>query len=145
MSEVLSILQDPSAMAYLATVDNGKPRVRPWGTAYLSEETGRMYFSTSSTKAVYQQLLDVPYVEYSKTTAANAWIRVSGEIRFDDDPKIKEVIFQHEPGLAHIYKSPDNPVFKLFYLDQAAVTVDDYTPNPQRVYEFSDGQFTQKG
>lgn len=144
MSEVLPILLDPSAMAYLATVDNGKPRVRPWGTAYVSDATGRMYFSTSSTKAVYQQLLETPYVEYSKTTAANAWIRISGEIRFDDDPAIKEEMFKKEPGLAHIYKSPDNPVFKLFYLERAVVTIDDYTPEPQRVYEFATGVFTRK-
>jgi uncharacterized pyridoxamine 5'-phosphate oxidase family protein len=142
LSEVLSILQDPSAMAYLATVDEGKPRVRPWGTGYLVEETGKIYFSTSSTKAVYRQLLETPYVEYSKTTASNAWIRISGEIHFDEDSRVKEQFFLHEPGLARIYQSPDNPVFKLFYLEQAIATVDDYTPNPQRVYSFAKGVFT---
>lgn len=144
MSEVLPILLDPSAVAYLATVDEGKPRVRPWGAPYLAEKTGRMYFSTSSTKAVYRQLLDNPYVEYSKTTADNVWIRVSGEIRFDDDPAIKEEIFRHEPFLSNIYQSLDNPVFKLFYLEQAKVTVDDYSPKPQRVYAFAGGKFVQQ-
>jgi uncharacterized pyridoxamine 5'-phosphate oxidase family protein len=48
--QVLSILKDPAAVGYLATVDNGKPRVRPFG--FMFEENQRLYFCTSSTKDV---------------------------------------------------------------------------------------------
>jgi uncharacterized pyridoxamine 5'-phosphate oxidase family protein len=139
--EILSVIQHYTP-AYLATVEDGKPRVRPWGLPHLDTETGRLYFSTASTKAVYEQLLAVPYVEYSQTSPENVWVRISGAVQFDETPEAKEALFKHEPQLANIYKTPDNPVFKIFYLEEARVTVDDYTPNPQRVYEFKNGSFT---
>lgn len=139
--EVLSVIQHYTP-AYLATVDEGLPRVRPWGLPHLDAETGRLYFSTSSTKEVYRQLLAVPYVEYSQTSPDNVWVRISGSVTFDESPAAKEALFQHEPQLANIYKTPDNPVFKIFYLEEARVTVDDYSPNPQRVYTFKNGAFT---
>lgn len=83
MKEVLDILYDHSAIGYLATVDEGKPRVRPWG--FMFEENGRLYFCTASFKDVYKQLTAVPYVEYSKTNKDMVWVRVSGKIQFDED------------------------------------------------------------
>ena len=133
MKEVLSILNDKSAIGYLATVDDGKPRVRPWG--FMFEENGRLYFGTASNKDVYQQLTTVPYIEYSKTTQNMVWVRVSGEIKFDDDIKKKEKIFELEPMIKNIYQSPDNPIFKIFYLEHGKATIDNFS-NPQRSFEF---------
>ncbi|HEX3044640.1 MAG TPA: pyridoxamine 5'-phosphate oxidase family protein [Bacillota bacterium] len=87
MEEILAILKDPSNVGYLATVDQGKPRVRLWG--FMFEEEGRLYFCTSSVKDVYQQLINTPYIEYSKTTREMVWIRISGAIKFDEDPRKK--------------------------------------------------------
>ena len=39
--QVLAILKDPEAIGYLATVDNGKPRVRPFG--FMFEENRLRY------------------------------------------------------------------------------------------------------
>jgi uncharacterized pyridoxamine 5'-phosphate oxidase family protein len=33
----------------------------------------------------------IPYIEYSKTTKDNVWVRVSGGIMFDDDIKRRRV------------------------------------------------------
>lgn len=52
MKEILDILKDRSAIGYLATVDDGKPRVRPWG--FMFEENGRLYFCTTSNKDSHQ-------------------------------------------------------------------------------------------
>lgn len=133
MKEVLSILNDRSAIGYLATVDDGKPRVRPWG--FMFEENGRLYFCTASTKDVYKQLTTVPYIEFSKTTKDMVWVRVSGEIKFDEDIKKKEKIFENAPGLEKLYKSPDNPIFKIFYLEHGKATIDNFS-SPQRSVEF---------
>ncbi|TGE32177.1 pyridoxamine 5'-phosphate oxidase family protein [Desulfosporosinus sp. Sb-LF] len=134
MKEVLSILTDQSAIGYLATVDDGKPRVRPWG--FMFEENGRLYFCTASTKDVYRQLTAVPYIEYSKTTKDMVWVRVSGEIIFDDDIRKKELILERAPMLKKIYESPDNPIFKIFYLEHGKATINDFSPNPPRCLEF---------
>lgn len=134
MKEVLAILYDQTAIGYLATVDNGKPRVRPWG--FMFEENGRLYFCTASNKKVYQQLTAVPYVEYSKTTKEMAWVRVSGEIHWDEDVKAKEKIFERAPMLKQLYLSVDNPIFKVFYLEHGQAILDDFSPNPPRTFEF---------
>ena len=133
VKEVLSILNDKSAIGYLATIDDGKPRVRPWG--FMFEENGRLYFCTASTKDVYKQLTTVPYIEYSKTTKDMAWVRVTGEIIFEDDIKIKEKIFEHAPMLKNLYQSSDNPIFKVFYLEHGKATMNNFS-DPQRLVDF---------
>lgn len=71
----------------------------------MFEENGRLYFCTASTKEVYKQLTTVPYIEFSKTTKDMVWVRVSGEIKFDDDIKKKEKIFENAPGLEKLYQT----------------------------------------
>ena len=134
MKEVLEILYDQSAIGYLATVDNGKPRVRPWG--FMFEENGRLYFGTASNKKVYQQLVAVPYIEYSKTTKEMVWARVCGEIRFDDSMPIREKIFERAPMVKQLYQSPDNPIFKVFYLEHGQATIDSFSSDQQKAFEF---------
>ncbi|HWP95416.1 MAG TPA: pyridoxamine 5'-phosphate oxidase family protein, partial [Syntrophomonadaceae bacterium] len=132
-TEVLSILNDPAAIGYLATVDDGKPRVRPFG--FMFEDNGRLYFCTSSTKDVYNQITTVPFIEYSKTRKDFVWVRVSGEIRFDDDIKRKERILEQIPELTMVFQTADNPTFKVFYLEHGNAILDDFT-QPRRSCEF---------
>jgi len=134
MKEVLDILNDHSAIGYMATVDEGKPRVRPWG--FMFEENGRLYFCTASFKDVYKQLTAVPYVEYSKTTKDMVWVRVSGKIQFDEDIEKKKKMFEVAPMLKDLYQTPDNPVFKAFYIEHGKAVIDDFSPEPPRTYEF---------
>lgn len=131
--EVLAILQDPSSIGYLATVDNGMPRVRPFG--FMFEENGRLYFCTSSTKDVYRQIETVPFIEYSKTRRDMVWIRVSGEIQFDDDISKRERILEQIPELKMVFRTADDPKFKVFYLDHGNAILDDFT-QPRRSCEF---------
>ncbi|MDR2167285.1 MAG: pyridoxamine 5'-phosphate oxidase family protein [Clostridiales bacterium] len=112
---VLAILNDHSVFGYMATVEGGLPRVRPMG--FMFEDGGRLYFCVSTNKNVYKQLLELPYIEYSKTTADAVWVRVRGEIKFCDDIKIKERIFNEHPALKQAYQTPDNPIFKAFYME----------------------------
>ncbi len=133
MKEVLTILQDP-AVGDLATVDNGKPRVRPFG--FMFEENGKYYFCTNNTKNVYRQLMENPYIEYTKTNKNMVWVRISGKIKFDEDLRKKQKCFESFPGLKDIYKSPDNPIFKVFYLEHGEATIDSFSPEPQKKFNF---------
>jgi uncharacterized pyridoxamine 5'-phosphate oxidase family protein len=133
MKEVIEILTEPG-FGSLATIEEGRPRVRPF--AFMFEENGRFYFCTSRTKDVYRQLLAKPLVEYTKTTEDMRWLRIGGEIRFDEDISRKERCFQTTPMLKDIYQTPENPDFKIFYLEHGNAAIDSFAPEPRKTYEF---------
>lgn len=134
MKEVLEVIRQQGGMGYLATVDNGKPRVRPWG--FKLEENGRLYFCTDSTKDVYLQLTIVPYIEFSTTTKDMVWVRVSGVINFEEDMSKKQKVLEKVSGVKEFYKSADNPIFKVFYLEHGVASIEDFSGNPSRKFEF---------
>ena len=59
MKEVQEFLKS-AGVYYLATVDNNKPKVRPFGTAEIFED--HLYIQTGKSKDVYKQILNNPYV-----------------------------------------------------------------------------------
>lgn len=134
MKELLGIIKKQGGMGYLATVDNGKPRVRPWG--FKAEENGRLYFCTDSTKDVYRQLTVTPYIEFSTATREMVWIRVSGEIIFEEDLEKKQMVLEKVPGVKEFYKSAENPIFKVFYIEHGSASISDFSGNPPRRFEF---------
>ncbi|GKU32328.1 pyridoxamine 5'-phosphate oxidase family protein [Clostridium folliculivorans] len=133
MEELLKLLKE-NPNGVIATVDNGKPRVRPFG--FIMEEEGKLYFCTNSLKEVYKQLMEVPYIEYSVTTKNMVAIRISGEISFCDDLIIKDKVLNvHEPVKLG-YKSADNPIFKVFYMEHGIATISDFSGKPPEKIEF---------
>ena len=105
---------------YLATTEDGKPRVRPFGL--VIEHDGKLWFGTANTKAVYRQLQGNPFVEISTTSPSMEWIRLSGKAVFENNGEVKRKAFELLPMLSNIYQGPDDPVFEVFYLADAAVT-----------------------
>ena len=53
MDQVINLLKE-AQYGFLATVDHGKPRVRPFG--FMFAEDGKLYFCTNDQKDVYRQL-----------------------------------------------------------------------------------------
>jgi uncharacterized pyridoxamine 5'-phosphate oxidase family protein len=80
MSKVVDFLNEAQTY-YLATVEDGQPRVRPFGATV--EYNGKVYLATNNQKKVYQQLVANPKIEVSGM-ANGKWIRLSGEAVFDD-------------------------------------------------------------
>ena len=134
MKEVSAMLAVVPCFGSLATVDGGKPRVRPF--AFMYEESGRFYFCTSNTKEVYRQLTECPFIEFTRTTEDMRWLRIGGEIKFTEDIKCKEKCFERYPMLKDIYQTPDNPTFKVFYLEHGKASIDSFTPDPRQTFEF---------
>ncbi|ABB32359.1 pyridoxamine 5'-phosphate oxidase-related FMN-binding protein [Geobacter metallireducens RCH3] len=132
MKEVLDMLPAP-CYGSLATVAGGKPRVRPF--AFMYEENGRFYFCTASNKEVYRQLTETPFIEFTRTDEQMRWLRIGGEITFDEDIKSREKCFANYPMLKDIYQTPDNPLFKVFYLEHGAASVNSLTEPPKN-FEF---------
>lgn len=133
MKEVIEFLKE-NGNGFLATVEEGKPRVRPF--QFMLEEAGRFYFCTSNAKDVYQQLQAQPFVEFSSMSPKFAWVRLRGEVCFSQDVTIKARILEANPLVKSIYKTPDNPVFETFYFEHGNAIVADFSGNPQREVAF---------
>ena len=134
MEEVIKFLKE-NRIGFLASVDNGKPRVRPW--AFMLEEKRKFYFCTNTTKDVYKQLKNVPYIEFSCTNKEfNAWLRLSGQITFSDDRKIKEKIIESNDLLKNVYKTADNPIFTIFYLEHGTASIWSFSEQTPKRFEF---------
>ena len=130
MKEAIDFIKENNN-GFFATVEDGKPKVRPF--QFMFEEGGRFYFGTNNTKEVYRQLKTNPYAEFSSTAPKFAWIRLSGEVKFTDDLKIKEKVIECSGMVKSIYKTADNPIFEVFYIEHGAAVLADFSGQPPRV------------
>lgn len=133
MKEVALFLTE-NPMGCLATVENGEPRVRPWGFMY--EENGKFYFCTNNTKEAFRQLTQTPFVEFSSVDKSMTWVRLRGSITFTDDKKVKEKILNGNALVKSIYQTPDNPIFKAFYMEHGTAVVADFSGRPPKPFIF---------
>ncbi len=133
MKEVIKLLTE-NPMGFLATVENGEPRVRPWG--FLFEENGKFYFCTNNTKDVYEQLQAKPSIEFSTKTSNFVWVRLRGKITFTEDMKIKEKILAENDLVRSIYQKADNPIFKAFYIEHGSASIGDFSGQPPKRFTF---------
>lgn len=129
MNTITDFLKNNSA-GFLATVDNGTPKVRPF--QFMLEHDGRLWFCTNNTKEVYRQLQAEPNTEFSSASSDFAWIRVSGEAVFTDDLEIKTKVLDQHDMVKAIYQNAANPIFEVFYLKNARATLADFSGKPPR-------------
>lgn len=133
MEEVIKIFKE-NGYGFLATVEDGKPRVRPFG--FMFYENGKLYFCTSNTKKVYKQLIETPYIEYSATSKDMVTARISGEIVFAEDIDKKQKALDSSELVKSLYKSADNPIFKVFYIEHGAASISYLTGEPPKEIKF---------
>jgi uncharacterized pyridoxamine 5'-phosphate oxidase family protein len=105
---------------HLATVDpDGHPKNRPIN--FVMEYQGHLFFCTGSMKKMYDEMIKVPFVEISGFNGTTSeWIRVHGKVKSVDDKAGKERVFKLSPMVAGLYKSVDNPTFKIFSVEGQA-------------------------
>lgn len=120
-----------SGTFYLATVEDGKPRVRPFGA--ISEYEGKAYLITSNQKKVFAQIQENSHVEVSGMVEGE-WIRVEAELVRDDNRGAKIKVLEEYPSLKGMY-SPDDDIMEVLYLKNAKATIYSFTAEPQ-VIEF---------
>lgn len=130
MKEVVKFLNE-NPVQYFATADKeGKPRVRPF--QFMIEEDGKLFFCTSNQKDVYEEMKNNSNIELCVSSPSYAWIRLSGKVAFSNDINIKAAILEHSPLVKSIYKTPDNPTFEIFYLENAKAVLADFSGQPPR-------------
>ncbi len=133
MKEVVDFLIKNRA-GVLATDESGSPRVRPFEFQFYEE--GKYYFCTSNAKKVFHQLKQNPAIEFSVTTPEMLTLRLSGNISFCNDIQKKKNIIDQNQLVRSIYKSPENPVFEVFYLEHGQAIFSDFSGNPPREFKF---------
>ncbi|MCL6638501.1 MAG: pyridoxamine 5'-phosphate oxidase family protein [Firmicutes bacterium] len=133
MEEILKYLRE-GAIGSFATVNDGKPDVRPWQFQFFRD--GKFYFATANNKEVYRQLQKNPYAAFTTTTENFTTVRLYGRVVFTDDIKIKERILEKQEGIRNIYKSAGNPVFEAFYIEHGEAVISDFSGNPPRKITF---------
>lgn len=131
MSEVSKFLE-ANPVQYLATVGrDGKAKCRPFMFSF--ERDGKLWFNTGNQKDVYKDMQENPNIEICISSPEFEWIRISGKAVFVDDKEIKAAALEN-PIVKANYETPDNPVFEVFYLENAKAVIADFSGNPPREY-----------
>ncbi len=102
---------------FLATVEGDKPHIRPLG-AFLDID-GKIIFGVGNFKDVYKQMVANPYVEIVACKNDGHWLRYSGKVVWDFDPKYAEMFFEKIPHLRNIYNEKTNYKLMNFHLEEA--------------------------
>jgi uncharacterized pyridoxamine 5'-phosphate oxidase family protein len=99
---------------YIATIDDNKPRVRPFSS--VTEFENNMYICTNNTKDVYKQIMKNNNIELSGMSKDGSWIRVSGKAIKDERKIAKEAMLNDETGPKSLYKVDDG-IFEVFKIE----------------------------
>ena len=133
MNEAIAFLRE-NPVQYLATVGrDGRAKCRPF--MFAGELDGKLWFCTNNQKDVYRDIVENPDVEVSVASPAYAWIRLSGKAVFEDSREAKEMCMGN-PIVKSQYQTADNPIFVVFYLEEARAVLADFSGNPPREYQF---------
>lgn len=133
MNEVVKFLEE-NPVQYLATIGrDGKAKCRPF--MFCFEQGGKLWFCTNSTKDVYKDIQINPYIEISVSTPSYAWIRLNGKAIFENNMDVKEGCMNN-PIVKGQYQTADNPIFEVFYLEDAYAVKADFSGNPPKEYKF---------
>lgn len=132
MKEVVEFLQ-ANPVQYLATVGRDeKAKCRPF--MFCFEKEGKLWFCTNHTKEVYKDMQENPYIEISVSSPEYAWIRLSGKAVFENNIEVKEGCMTN-PIVKGQYQTADNPIFEVFYLEEAKAVIADFSGNLPKTYQ----------
>lgn len=132
MNEVVEFLKENSVQ-YFATVGlDGKARVRPF--QFMIEKEGRLYFCTNNTKDVFNEIKKNPYVEVCTSSPRFEWIRLNGKVAFSNDLDMKREVIESSDLVKSLYQNAENPIFEVFYLEEAKAVIADFSGNPPKEY-----------
>jgi uncharacterized pyridoxamine 5'-phosphate oxidase family protein len=128
MKEVYDFLKECGTY-YLATVDNGKARVRPFGTIEMFED--KLYIQTGKKKDVAKQISLNPNVEIC-AFKDGTWLRLSGELVSDERVEAKKHMLDNYPDLRGMYDENDENNLVL-YFKNATATFSSFTSAPREI------------
>lgn len=127
MKEALEYLKSCGTF-YLATDENGRPHVRPFGA--VCEFEGKLYIVTNNQKKVYQQMKANGKVEICGMHK-DTWIRVEGEVTEDTRREARVAMMDdNKAALSSMYTVDDN-LMTVFYFEHGTATIYSFTDEPK--------------
>ena len=126
MNEVYEFLK-AAGTYYLATTENGEPRVRPFGTVDLWN--GKLTIQTGLKKPVAQQMLASKRVEICAATPDGRWIRVTADANLVEDIDAAEHMLNAYPSLRAMY-APGDGNTAVFALENGKAVISSFTAAP---------------
>lgn len=108
------LLDKIGGVFYFATVEEGEPRVRPFGFAMVFED--RLYLGCGTHKAAYAQMLKNPHVELC-AFRQGAFLRIRGKAVMDDRPQVQAAMYEAAPFLKDTYNQQTGHYHMCFYLE----------------------------
>ena len=133
MFDFVSVLK-ANPVGVMATQDEQSVKTRI--LQFLFADGNKAYFCTSSKKPVYAQLKKNQSVSFCAHPADfTPVVSINGKAVFSDDKALKARVLEENPMIKYIYNNPDNPVFKLFYVDVKKVETFSFTEG-SKTYNF---------
>lgn len=117
METILKLFENN--MFFIATMDKDQPRVRPFGK--LLGYGGSLYINTGNTKEVYRQIKENPKVELCVFSKGKI-IRLTAQAIESDNPEVRKVMLNQEPGIANMYKGKEDTL-SMFQLTHVVTVV----------------------
>lgn len=118
LDQVKDIIAD-AGMAYLATDDNGQPRVRPMMALWSDDNT--ILTSTFAVARKMKQIQENPKVEACFVNKRLDHCRIEGRIAISDDKPKKKMLFMKVPILRQFFPSSDDPNFVLLEIKPSKI------------------------
>ena len=128
MQKVYEFLKEAGTY-YLATDDNGQPRVRPFGTIDLYN--GKLYIQTGRKKDCFKQIAANPNIEICAMKGGE-WIRVTAKAAEDPDIEAQRHMLAAYPELASMYQPGDGNTAVLALTEGTAV-IASFTAPPETI------------
>ena len=126
MNEVYEFLK-ACGTYYLATVENGEPRVRPFGT--VDVWNGKLTIQTGLKKDVAKQMLAHKRVEISAASQDGRWIRLKADAVLVEEVAAAEHMLEAYPSLRAMY-TPGDGNTAVFALENAEAVLCSFTAAP---------------
>ncbi len=125
MERIFQFLEEAGTF-YLATDDNGQPRVRPFGAVALYQ--GKLYIHTGRKKDCYRQMKANPRVEICAMKDGE-WIRITAKVAESQDIEAEKYMLDNHPDLKNAYQAGDgNNV--VFSLEDGQATISSFSKDP---------------
>lgn len=125
INQILEFLKNAKTY-YLATINNGLPDVRPFGTINLFEN--KLYIQTGRKKDVYKQMKANENINICAFYNGE-WIRINAKAVEDDRIEPQIDMLKSYPELSNMYKPGDgNNV--VFYLSKIEAKICGFTHEP---------------
>ena len=107
------------------TVEDGKPKSRVF--QFLFADGKKVYFCTENNKAVYKQIKENPNVSFCVHKPDFSYVlSICGKATFVNDVNLKARTLDEYPALKEMFKTPNNPILELFYVDVEEVDTFDF-------------------